>query len=63
MLMVVVSPQPMVAASLKVMSMTRAFLKTLSLNAPRNSTRKSGRNRLDFSSDPPAWPLMCVSMW
>lgn len=42
--------KPCSSASLNVISMTRAFLKRLSLNAPKNCVRKRGRNRLTFRS-------------
>ena len=41
---------PYSSASLNVISMTRAFLNKLSLNAPKNCVRKSGRNRLTVNS-------------
>ena len=41
---------PYSSASLKVISIIRAFLKRLSLNAPKNWVRKRGRNRLTVKS-------------
>ena len=41
---------PYSSASLNVISITRAFLNRLSLNAPKNCVRKSGRNRLTIKS-------------
>ncbi|MPN01785.1 hypothetical protein SDC9_148997 [bioreactor metagenome] len=41
---------PYSSASLNVINITRAFLNRLSLNAPKNCVRKSGRNRLTVNS-------------
>ncbi len=42
--------RPYSSASLNVISITSAFLNRLSLNAPKNCVRKSGRNRLTVKS-------------